>query len=86
MVWPSGQRLAKVPTAALDRYFSVRTTGRYAGQQLYLHGTSGRVWCYFIGPPAWADAHGFTGSQHDGWTGQVDVNLITDIQERVVEL
>jgi len=81
-----GDRFARVPTADLERYEQVLTVGLYDGQEIWLDGIGERVPCRFLGDPAWADAHGFTGSQHDGWVGEVDFADITDVAEQVTDL
>ena len=81
-----GDRFVKVPTAALEKYEQVVTTGRYDGEEVWVNGVSERVPCRFLGNPKWAAEHGFTGSQHDGWAGEVDLDEITDIEEHVTDL
>lgn len=81
-----GDRMAKVHPAELDRYERVTTLGRLDGADVTLYGLDDPVPVYFVGDPAWATSHGFTGSQHDGWDGKVALERITDITERVHDL
>ncbi len=83
---PSGDRMAKVLRHELDRYEQVTTVGRVDGADVTLYGLDDPVPCYFVGDPAWADTHGFTGSQHDGWDGSVPLGDISDIRECVKDL
>jgi hypothetical protein len=98
-----GDRIAIVPTSALDKYERVVTTGHYDGEQVWINGPMEgpqparakesqrarghqRVTCGFLGSPHWAAEHGFSGSRHDGWVGEVGVDEITDIEEHVTDL
>jgi len=81
-----GRRMAKVSPDDLDRYESVTTTGTVDGVTVTLHGVGDVVSCYTLAGPEWASAHGFTGSQHDGWWGDVPLTEITHITETVKDL
>lgn len=82
----TGDRMAKVRPDELDRYERVTTVGRFDGADVTLYSIDDPVPVYFVGDPAWAKSHGFTGSQHDGWDGRVALDQITDIHERVDDL
>lgn len=84
--WVNGELVARVPKSALDRYEKVETKGTYAGQKVVLYGGNDIVPCTFVGDPQWADEHGFTGSQHDGWRGHVPLAEISAIHETTVDL
>ncbi|HEY0639858.1 MAG TPA: SMI1/KNR4 family protein [Pseudonocardiaceae bacterium] len=74
-------------TARLDRYERVTTTGVFDGEAVTLHGTEGEVPCFHSRSPHWAEAHGWTGSQHDGgWSGHAPLEAISDLRETVVDL
>lgn len=85
---PSGDRMAKVRRDELDTLVRVTTTGVVDGADvtLYGDGDGDGVPCSFVGDPAWAERHGFSGSQHDGWSGEVARTEISDIRETVVDL
>jgi hypothetical protein len=82
----NGGRLAKVRRDELDRFEQVTITGIVDGAEVTMYGAGDVVPCTFVGDPAWADAHGFTGSQHDGWSGDVALTDITGISETRVDL
>ncbi len=82
----SGGRLARVMRDDLERFEQVTTTGTLDGVEVTMYGTSDVVPCTFVGDPAWAAEHGFTGSQHDGWTGDVALADLTGVNETVVDL
>lgn len=81
-----GRRMAKVSPRSLDRYERVTTTGTVDGATVTLHSDGDPVTCYTLAGPTWATAHGFTGSQHDGWWGDVPRPEITNITEDVTDL
>jgi hypothetical protein len=81
-----GRRMAKVSPADLERYERVVTTGIVDGAEVTLHSDSDPVACYTLAGPQWAEAHGFSGSQHDGWSGHVARGEITHVSERVKDL
>ena len=83
---PSGDRMAKVRRDELDGLVRVTATGVVDGADVTLYGDGDVVPCSFVGDPAWAERHGFSGSQHDGWTGEVPRAEIDDIHETVVDL
>ena len=83
---PDGQPVARVRRDALDRYERVETTGVHDGQTVALWGAGDTVPCTFVGDPRWAMAHGFAGSQHDGWHGDIPLAEITDIRETTIAL
>ncbi|MGI9032024.1 MAG: hypothetical protein ACR2HP_18895 [Ilumatobacteraceae bacterium] len=82
----SGDRMAKVGQSELERLERVTTTGTVDGEELILYGLGDLIPCSFVGDPAWADAHGLTGSQHDGWSGTVRRADITGLRETVDDL
>jgi hypothetical protein len=83
----SGDRMAKVRRGDLDSLVRVTTTGIVDGAEVTVYGTDGDVVpCSFVGDPAWAEQHGFSGSQHDGWTGEVRRHEIEKIRETVADL
>lgn len=81
-----GRRMAKVSPDDLERYERVTTTGTVDGATVTIHGVGDVVSCYTVAGPAWASGHGFTGSQHDGWWGDVPLANITNITETVTDL
>jgi len=81
-----GRRMAKVSPTDLERYERVVTTGIVDGAEVTLHSDSDPVACYTLAGAQWADAHGFSGSQHDGWSGHVARADIMDVSERVKDL
>lgn len=83
---PSGDRMAKVRRDELDSLVRVTTTGVVDGADVTLYGVGDLVPCSFVGDPTWAERHGFSGSQHDGWSGEVPRSEIDDIHETVVDL
>jgi hypothetical protein len=83
---PDGRLVARVRRDALDRYERVETTGTFAGKSVVIWGDGDPVPCTFVGDPQWARAHGFAGSQHDGWRGEVRRAEITDVHESATAL
>lgn len=83
---PSGDRMAKVRRDELDSLVRVTTTGVVDGADVTLYGAGDVVPCSFVGDPTWAEVHGFSGSQHDGWSGTVQRAAIDNIRETVVDL
>lgn len=83
---PSGDRMAKIRRDDLDSLVRVTTTGVVDGADVTLHGDGDVVPCSFVGDPAWAERHGFSGSQHDGWSGELPRAEIDDVHETVVDL
>lgn len=78
--------MAKVDEDRLDRFEKVVTRGTYDGVRVSLQGESKRVPVYVMGNPEWAKKHGFEGSYYDGFFGIVELDEITDIEERVTDL
>lgn len=83
---PCRDRFAKVGRDRLDRYERVVTTGRYDGQRVWIHGAGDRVPVHYSGSSDWAGAHGFIGSRRDGWSGEIDLDRVTEIAEEVTDL
>lgn len=77
----------KVPAAALDELVSVQVSARWRGQEVSVMGVDGdSAVIYFLGPPAFADAHGLVGDQHNGWSGHAPRDELTDVTEIVTAM
>jgi hypothetical protein len=80
-------RWVEVPNSSLDRCESVHVRAMWRGEEVSVMKVEGnRVGVSFLGPPAFAEANGLEGDQHDGWGGWVPHEELTDVTEEIKEL
>lgn len=74
--------VVKLPLSALDAIVDVRVYATLRGHTVLVSGRTaqGRVQVWLLGGPDAAREAGLSGSQHDGWSGFVQPEELTDIR------
>ena len=78
----------KLRRDALDRDVQVKVTASWHGQRVHVMKDldDGSVAILFIGSPTFAEEHGLTGDQQNGWGGEVAEPELDDVRVEEKEL